>query len=61
MAKEAGTVKIVQGKVHALNALTGESRELHVGDALYQGEKVITEGADAKVVMSQPDGKELTL
>ena len=61
MAKEAGTVKIVQGKVQALNALTGESRELHVGDALYQGEKVITEGADAKVVISQPDGKKLTL
>ena len=61
MAKETGTVKIVQGKVQALNALTGESRELHVGDALYQGEKVITEGADAKVTISQPDGKKLTL
>ena len=61
MAKEAGIIKVIQGKVHALNALTGESRELHEGDALYQGEKVITEGADTKVVMSQPDGKELTL
>ena len=61
MAKEAGTVKIVQGKVQALNALTGEARELHAGDVLYQGEKVITEGADAKVTISQPDGKKLTL
>ena len=61
MAKEAGTVKIVQGKVQALNALTGEARELHTGDVLYQGEKVVTEGADAKVVISQPDGKKLTL
>ena len=61
MAKEAGTVKIVQGKVQALNALTGEARELHAGDILYQGEKVVTEGADAKVVISQPDGKKLTL
>ena len=61
MAKEAGTVKIVQGKVQALNALTGETRELHAGDILYQGEKVVTEGADAKVVISQPDGKKLTL
>ena len=61
MAKEAGTVKIVQGKVQALNALTGEARELHTGDILYQGEKVVTEGADAKVVISQPDGKKLTL
>ena len=61
MAKEAGTVKIVQGKVQALNALTGEARELHAGDVLYQGEKVVTEGADAKVVISQPDGKKLTL
>ena len=61
MAKEAGTVKIVQGKVQALNALTGEVRELHAGDVLYQGEKVVTEGADAKVTISQPDGKKLTL
>jgi len=61
MAKAAGTVKIVQGKVQALNALTGEARELHTGDILYQGEKVVTEGADAKVVISQPDGKKLTL
>ena len=61
MAKEAGTVKIVQGKVQALNALTGEARELHPGDILYQGEKVVTEGADAKVTISQPDGKKLTL
>ena len=61
MAKETGTVKIVQGKVQALNALTGEARELHAGDILYQGEKVVTEGADAKVTISQPDGKKLTL
>ena len=61
MAKEAGTVKIVQGKVQALNALTGEARELHAGDILYQGEKVVTEGADAKVTISQLDGKKLTL
>ena len=61
MAKEAGTVKIVQGKVQALNALTGEARELHAGDILYQGEKVVTEGADAKVTIYQPDGKKLTL
>ena len=61
MAKEAGTVKIVQGKVQALNTLTGEARELHAGDILYQGEKVVTEGADAKVTISQPDGKKLTL
>ena len=61
MAKEAGTVKIVQGKVQALNALTGEARELHAGDILYQDEKVVTEGADAKVTISQPDGKKLTL
>ena len=61
MAKEAGTVKIVQGKVQALNALTGEARELHAGDILYQGEKVVTEGADAKVTISRPDGKKLTL
>ena len=61
MAKEAGIIKSIQGKVQALNALTGEARELHAGDVLYQGEKVVTEGADAKVTISQPDGKKLTL
>ena len=62
MAKEAGVVKSVTGgSARALNALTGEARELHAGDVLYQGEKVVTEGADAKVVISQPDGKKLTL
>ena len=61
MAKEAGIIKSIQGKVQALNALTGEARELHAGDILYQGEKVVTEGADAKVTISQPDGKKLTL
>ena len=34
---------------------------MHPGDVLYQGEKVVTEGADAKVTISQPDGKKLTL
>ena len=62
MAKEAGVVKSVTGgSARALNALTGEARELHAGDILYQGEKVVTEGADAKVTISQPDGKKLTL
>ena len=61
MAKEAGIIKSIQGNVQALNALTGEARELHAGDILYQGEKVVTEGADAKVTISQPDGKKLTL
>ena len=48
-------------KEEYLNALTGEARELHAGDILYQGEKVVTEGTDAKVTISQPDGKKLTL
>ena len=62
MAKEAGVVKSVTGgSARALNALTGEARELHAGDILYQGEKVVTEGSDSKIVMSQPDGKKLTL
>ena len=62
MAKEAGVVKSVTGgSARALNALTGEARELHAGDILYQGEKVVTEGADAKVTISQLDGKKLTL
>ena len=42
MSKEIGVVKnVTQGSVKAVS-LTGESRELKVGDIVYQGEKIVT-------------------
>ena len=62
MAKEAGVVKSVNGGiVRALNDLTGEVRQLSVGDIVYQGEKIVTEGSDSKVTITQTDGKDITL
>ena len=61
MSKEIGVVKnVTQGSVKALS-LTGESRELKVGDIVYQGEKIVTESTDAKVVIAKADGKEISL
>jgi len=62
MAKEAGVVKSVNGGIaRALNDLTGEVRQLSVGDIVYQGEKIVTEGSNSKVTITQTDGKEITL
>ena len=62
MAKEAGVVKSVNGGiVRALNDLTGEVRQLSVGDIVYQGEKIVTEGSNSKVTITQTDGKDITL
>ena len=61
MSKEIGVVKnVTQGRVKAVS-LTGESRELKVGDIVYQGEKIVTESTDAKVVIAKADGKEISL
>ena len=61
MSKEIGVVKnVTQGSVKAVS-LTGESRELKVGDIVYQGEKIVTESTDAKVVIAKVDGKEISL
>lgn len=57
MSKEIGVVKnVTQGSVKAVSP-TGESRELKVGDIVYQGEKIVTESTDAKVVIAKADGK----
>jgi len=62
MAKEAGVVKSVSGGIaRALNDLTGEVRQLSVGDIVYQGEKIVTEGSNSKVTITQTDGKDITL
>ena len=61
MSKEIGVVKnVTQGSVKAVS-LIGESRELKVGDIVYQGEKIVTESTDAKVVIAKADGKEISL
>ena len=61
MSKEIGVVKnVTQGSVKAVS-LTGESRELKVGDIVYKGEKIVTESTDAKVVIAKADGKEISL
>ena len=61
MSKEIGVVKnVTQGSVKAVSP-TGESRELKVGDIVYQGEKIVTESTDAKVVITKADGKEISL
>ena len=61
MSKEIGVVKnVTQGNVKAVSP-TGESRELKVGDIVYQGEKIVTETTDAKVVIAKADGKEISL
>ena len=61
MSKEIGVVKnVTQGSVKAVS-LTGESRELKVGDIVYQGEKIVTESTDAKIVIAKADGKEISL
>ena len=61
MSKEIGVVKnVTRGSVKAVS-LTGESRELKVGDIVYQGEKIVTESTDAKVVIAKADGKEISL
>jgi len=61
MSKEIGVVKnVTQGSVKAVSP-TGESRELKVGDIVYQDEKIVTETTDARVVIAKADGKEISL
>nr|WP_315519000.1 retention module-containing protein [uncultured Campylobacter sp.] len=62
MPKEAGVVKSISGGiVRALNDLTGEVRQLSIGDIIYQNEKIITDSSDSKVTITQTDGKDITL
>ena len=62
MANEAGVVKSVTGgSVRALNNITGEVRNLNAGDIVYQNEKITTDSSNSKVVITQTDGKDITL
>ena len=61
MLNEIAVVKsLVGGGAKAINS-QGEQRELHVGDALYDGEKIVTHGASSKITVATPGGKEITL
>ena len=62
MANEAGVVKSVTGgSVRALNNITGEVRNLNAGDIVYQNEKITTDNSNSKVIITQTDGKDITL
>ena len=62
MANEAGVVKSVTGGgVRALNNITGEVRNLNAGDIVYQNEKITTDSSNSKVIITQTDGKDITL
>ena len=61
MLNEIAVVKsLVGGGAKAINS-QGEQRELHIGDALYDGEKIVTHGASSKITVAAPGGKEITL
>ena len=60
MAKEAGVVKSLNGKAVAVDQ-NGNERELKVGDIVYMGESIKTDGAADKVTIVANNGKELTV
>ena len=61
MSNKIAVVKSMDGEgAKAINDL-GEVRELHVGDIVYDGEKIVTDGANSKVTIATTNGKEVTL
>lgn len=61
MSNEIAVVKSISGEgAKAINNL-GESRELHVGDIVYIGEKIVSDGDNSKVTIAATNGKEVTL
>ena len=61
MSNKIAVVKSIDGEgAKAINGL-GEVRELHVGDIVYGGEKIVTDGANSKVTITATNGKEVTL
>ena len=62
MANQAGIVKsLTGGGATVINNITGETRTLHVGDIVYQNEKITTDSSNSKVIITQTDGKDITL
>ena len=60
MAKEVGVVKSLNGKAVAVDQ-NGNERELKVGDIVYMGESIKTDGAADKVTIVANNGKEITV
>ena len=61
MSNEIAVVKSISGEgAKAINNL-GETRELHVGDIVYSGEKIVTDDANSKITIATTNGREATL
>lgn len=60
MAKEVGVVKSLNGKAVAVDQ-SGNERELKVGDIVYMGESIKTDGAADKITIVANNGKEITV
>ena len=61
MSNEIAVVKSISGDgAKAINSL-GKTRELHVGDIIYSGEKIVTDDANSKITIATTNGKEATL
>ena len=60
MAKEVGVVKSLNGKAVAVDQ-NGNERELKVGDIVYMGESIKTDGVADKVTIVANNGKEITV
>ena len=53
MSNKIAVVKSIDGEgAKAINGL-GEVRELHVGDIVYDGEKIVTDGANSLLLMAK--------
>ena len=60
MAQVIGNVTFLVGTVIAVDA-AGNERPLQLGDAVYLGEKIITQGADSQVMIGLENGESLAL
>ncbi|WP_284380353.1 retention module-containing protein, partial [Litoribrevibacter albus] len=60
MAQVIGNVTFLVGTVIAVDA-AGNERQLALGDTVYLGERIITQGADSQVMIGLESGESLTL
>ncbi|MFC3149748.1 retention module-containing protein, partial [Litoribrevibacter euphylliae] len=60
MAQVIGNVTFLVGTVIAVDA-SGNERQLNLGDAVYLGERIITQGADSQVMIGLENGESFTM
>ncbi|WP_039888430.1 retention module-containing protein, partial [Campylobacter rectus] len=60
MQAQAGIVKSVVGGAMVIDQ-SGAQRSLKAGDMVYLGEKIVTQDASSKVVITQNDGRDVTM